>query len=197
GDSLPAPDRVAALLDDLPRRAGRRSPTDASARSDATRLAEHARRLLTRLVPDATDAVDRAVDTIVERARRDATPRRLVHGDLYEAQVVVAGDYSLGLIDLDDLGVGDPALDAANFCAHLIALGQSVPAAWPRLVAYRALVRAAFLARLDIDPDALAWREALASLLLASGPFRVLHPHWPREVKRRVDLALRLFADAS
>jgi Ser/Thr protein kinase RdoA (MazF antagonist) len=138
--------------------------------------------------------VHRAADAIIERAQRDDTvlPDRLVHGDLYEDQVFVDDDFSLGLIDVDDLGPGDPVLDAANFCAHLLALGVSVPSAWDRLVAYRTLVRDAFLARLDVTPAALAWREALALLLLASGPFRVLDPNWPEAIGRRLELVLAL-----
>jgi aminoglycoside phosphotransferase (APT) family kinase protein len=139
----------------------------------------------------------RIVDAATSAREAEEEPViRPVHGDLYEAQVFVARDFSLGLIDLDDLGPGDPAGDAANFCAHLIALALSVPAAAPRLLAYRELVRDAFLTRLGIAPAALAWREAVAMLLLATGPFRVLDPRWPREVGRRVRLAVRLLETA-
>jgi Phosphotransferase enzyme family len=193
GSALPAPERLADLLDDLPRLAGDLGPTSPGSPKDPFGMAEHSRTLLARVAPEAADDVHRAVDAIVERAQRDAgLPERLVHGDLYEAQVFVRDDYSLGLIDLDDLAPGDPVLDAANFCAHLIALGVSVPQAWSRLVAYRTLVRDAFLARLDVSPEALAWREALTLLLLASGPFRVLEPNWPAEVVRRVKIVLAL-----
>jgi hypothetical protein len=194
GGSLPAPGRLAGVLDDLPRLVGNGSPPAPGSPKNPVRMAEHARTLLTRVVPKAAADVHRAADAIVERAQRDDTalPDRLVHGDLYEAQVFVGEDYSIGLIDIDDLGPGDPVLDAANFCAHLIALGASVPEAWAPLVAYRELVRDAFLARLDVPPAALAWREALALLLLASGPFRVLEPNWPAEVVRRVEIVLAL-----
>ena len=66
------------------------------------------------------------------------------------------------------------------------ALALSVPHASGRLLAYRTLVQDAFLERLGVSPRALAWREALALLLLASGPFRVLDPAWPHEVQRRI-----------
>ncbi|HEX5949189.1 MAG TPA: hypothetical protein VFZ45_06460, partial [Actinomycetota bacterium] len=89
-----------------------------------------------------------------------------------------------------------PAMDAANFCAHLLVLARAVPAAAGRLAAYRELVREAFLLRLGIPSTELAWREALAALLLASGPFRVLDPRWPAEVTRRIQLAVRLLDQA-
>jgi hypothetical protein len=108
----------------------------------------------------------------------------------------VGQDYSLGLIDLDDWGPGDPAMDAANFSAHLIALALAVPGSGKRIMAYRSLVRQAFLDRLGVSPAELAWREALCLFALATGPFRVLRPHWPAEVRHRTDAALRLTESA-
>jgi aminoglycoside phosphotransferase (APT) family kinase protein len=117
----------------------------------------------------------------------------IVHGDLYENQVFVDGD-TLGLIDVDDLGPGDPLLDAANFSAHLLVLGASGPAAASVILGYREELRAAFLRRLDADPAALSWREAYCVLRLASGPFRVLHPDWPRRMTDRLALATEVLA---
>jgi aminoglycoside phosphotransferase (APT) family kinase protein len=43
----------------------------------------------------------------------------LVHGDLHDRNaLLVAGE--VGLIDLDGLGMGDPALDAGNLAAHVV-----------------------------------------------------------------------------
>jgi Phosphotransferase enzyme family len=190
GDSLPAPRRVAGLLDALPRTV---RSEDASRDHDRPlRSAISTRDLVAMVTPEAASAADRLVDLVAEGVRRDAVPTRTVHGDLYEAQVFVGRRYSLGLLDLDDLGPGDPALDAANFCAHLVALALVRPQARGRLMAYRSLARAEFLARLDLSPADLAWREALVMFQLATGPLRTLNPRWPDEVTRRVDLALRL-----
>ena len=43
----------------------------------------------------------------------------LVHRDLHDKQILVAGEDDAGLLDLDTLAVGDPALDVANLLAHL------------------------------------------------------------------------------
>jgi aminoglycoside phosphotransferase (APT) family kinase protein len=102
--------------------------------------------------------------------------------------VLVDGD-RLGLIDLDDLGPGDPLLDAANFSAHLFLLGASATPAGGTILRFRDDLRAAFCRRLEADPAALAWREAYCLLRLASGPFRVLHPDWPRRMADRLALA--------
>jgi hypothetical protein len=196
GERLPAPERVAGLVADLARIGDTAAewPEDAH-RCPAGDLATLVGEFLVRVEPEIESDVRMVVDAIGEAADRDAVPSRIVHGDLYEAQVFVGDEFSLGLIDLDDFGPGDPILDAANFTAHLVALALSVPAAADRLLAYRALARETFVARLDIAPHAFAWREAMAMLLLATGPFRVLQPDWPAGVAERVALAGRLLKD--
>jgi hypothetical protein len=190
GGSLPSPDRVARLLDDIPRVLG-----DHGGDRDVERplrTAATTRDLVARVIREATARADRLVDLVSEGVRGDAVPPRTIHGDLYEAQVFMGREYSLGLIDLDDVGPGDPAMDAGNFLAHLVALALAFPSAGRRVLAYRTLMRTAFLDRLDLDPAELAWREALEMFQLALGPLRTLNPRWPHEVNRRVDLALRL-----
>ncbi|MGH2656364.1 MAG: phosphotransferase family protein [Actinomycetota bacterium] len=194
GGPLPSPERVALLPEKVAEQVGPRLPE--VARPSPTEAAGSAAAVLGRLVPSWAAEVDRVVEAVAAGESRAARAAPAVHGDLYEAQVFVDEDFSLGLIDLDDLGPGDPATDAANFCAHLLVLALSVPAAADRLAAYRGLVREAFLRRLGIPSADLAWREALAALLLASGPFRVLDPRWPAEVGRRVQLAVRLLEQA-
>jgi hypothetical protein len=185
--SLPRPERVAALLDELPAAVGSielpPAPEPASrARATAS--------LIERLVPEAGPSASRVADSVADRTR--SLPKRVVHGDLYDAQVVVREDFSLGLLDLDDLAFGDPAVDAGSLSAHLVVLGISAPAALRRLLAYRSLVRGAFLESLGLSSEELARSEGLRMLVLAPGPFRTLHPAWPAEVRHRVDLAVRL-----
>jgi Phosphotransferase enzyme family len=193
GGSLPAPSRVAALLSSLARAIDPAEPgVERPAPPD---LARSGAEVIERLVPSAAAQAARVRDAVESGAASDPGGESIVHGDLYEAQVFVDERFALGLIDLDDLGRGDPVLDAANFCAHLLALALAVPRAADRLVAYRRLVRPAFLRALDVSPEAMAWREALSMLLLAAGPFRVLDPAWPAEVGRRVALAVRLLEE--
>jgi hypothetical protein len=193
GGSLPAPSRVAALPVSLARAIDPAEP--GVERPAPLDLARSGAEIIERLVPSAAAQAARVRDAVERGAASDPGRKSTVHGDLYEAQVFVDERFALGLIDLDDLGRGDPVLDAANFCAHLLALALAVPRAADRLVAYRRLVRSAFLRALDVSPQALAWREALSMLLLAAGPFRVLDPAWPAEVGRRVALAIRLLEE--
>jgi hypothetical protein len=195
GGSLPAPARVAALpvaLASAVRETG--APVTAERPSPIDVVIPTAD-VVGRLAPEAEAEARRVVDAVREGIAVQDVARSVVHGDLYEAQVFVGDRFTLGLIDLDDLGLGDPALDAANFCAHLLALAMAAPAAADRLVAYRRLVRPAFARALGLPVSALAWREALCMLLLAPGPFRVLDPAWPAEVGRRAGVAVRLLEE--
>ena len=192
GGPLPAPERLAALPVVLA------AGVDASAvtweRPSADVIAQGTRDLLEPVVPHAASQVSRVVDAVLTEST--AAAQAVVHGDLYEAQILVGDRYSLGLIDLDDLALGDPLMDAANLSAHLVALALALPAAAGRLVAYRRLLRRALLDTLGASSRDLAWREALCMLQLAAGPFRVLSPNWPEEVGRRVGVAVRLLEDA-
>jgi hypothetical protein len=192
GGSLPSPERVAGLLEELPGALG--ASAEGYDRRAPLRTAAVTADLLRRLAPDAASTAGRLYEAVAEGVAVDDVPSGTVHGDLYEAQMFVGGDFSLGLIDLDDSGPGDPAMDAANFSAHLVALALAVPGSRRRFMAYRSLVRKAFLDRLGVSPAELAWREALCMFALSTGPFRVLNPDWPAEVRRRADVALRLMA---
>ncbi len=47
------------------------------------------------------------------------TSSSLIHRDLHDKQILVDDDGVVGLLDLDTLAIGDPALDVANLLAHL------------------------------------------------------------------------------
>jgi hypothetical protein len=195
GGSLPAPSRVAGLPLSLAAAMDDAGVDGLAERPGPAELAASGANLVSHLVPGFSDAAGRIREAAVTAAERDPGRPGVVHGDLYEAQIFVGDGYRLGLIDLDDLGRGDAVLDAANFCAHLLALALAVPSSANRLMAYRRLVRPAFARALDVPLSALAWREAVCMLLLAAGPFRVLDPAWPAEVGRRVAMAVRLLED--
>jgi hypothetical protein len=202
GGRLPGPERLAALPAELdrwcapaltgPAAAGRDHtgglPAATRRRLDAG-TALCAARTVARLLPDAGGTAARVAEAVINWGEDSDPPDdRIVHGDLYENQVFVDGD-RLGLVDLDDVGPGDPLLDAANFTAHLLLRGTSGPPAGGLILRYREELRAAFCHRFDADPAQLAWREADCLLRLVSGPFRVLHPDWPRRMAARLTLA--------
>ena len=196
GGPLPPPERVVALSEELHRiclpiflmddLAADRGPI--RRRVDPT-TALGAAQLVARLLPAEAGVAGRLAEAVIGWAEESEPPDEwIVHGDLYENQVLVDGD-ALLLLDLDDLGPGDPLLDAANFSAHLLLLVASGAPAAGVIGRYREELRAAFCCHLDADPVQLAWREAYCLLRLAGGPFRVLHPDWPRRMGDRLALA--------
>jgi hypothetical protein len=194
GGSLPTPERVVGLSEDLHRRSRPVLPGGVAADKGTIRrrvdpgTALCAAQVVARLLPDHACAAARLAEAVTHWAEESESDEWIVHGDLYENQIVVDGQ-NLGLIDLDDLGPGDPLLDAANFSAHLLVLAVAGPPAAGTILRYREELRAVFLGVFDADPAALAWREAFCLLRLASGPFRVLHPDWPRRMADRLALA--------
>lgn len=116
---------------------------------------EHAGRMLAHLhtftaadfpalpVAGAWDRLERAVARVpdvagaevVRRAFETVEPMRpgttLIHGDWHLGQLVARGGWRL--IDVDDLGAGDPAWDLARPAA-LFAAGVLEPRAWSRLL---------------------------------------------------------------
>jgi hypothetical protein len=201
---LPSPDHVAAVPGQLHRRclpalaqAGLTRTVPVASDGDRATLRRRfdpctalaAAQLVARLVPGEGCTAGRLAEAVIGWAEESEPPDEwIVHGDLYENQILVDGE-AFGLIDLDDLGPGDPLLDAANFSAHLLLLGASGPPAAAVILGYREELRAAFRRRFDADPADLAWREAYCLLRLVAGPFRVLHPDWPRRMAQRLTLA--------
>jgi aminoglycoside phosphotransferase (APT) family kinase protein len=85
----------------------------------------------------ATDSAERrcvlaAYATLPPRLERP-TPRCVVHGDFHLGQLVHDASGRLRLIDVDDLGVGDPAWDLARPAGWYLA-GLLPPATWERFL---------------------------------------------------------------
>lgn len=114
-------------------------------------------------------------------------PRGVVHGDLYEAQLLVAGNRITGLLDVDTAGPGDRLDDLGCLLGHLSVLAQLHPDR--ATVIQRA--GAAYLAAFErvVDPADLRYRTAAVVLSLATGPHRVQERNWPAGTRARLELA--------
>lgn len=131
-----------------------------------------------------------------ERARLDEIARRLganpcdrsgtVHGDLHEGQLVVDDDGVIGVLDIDDVGPGDPLDDVGTLVAHLGFRAVTTDAHTALISQHAAATRAA-IAR---DRDAAALDRHVAAVLvgLATGPFRIQQPDWPATTRRVLDV---------
>jgi aminoglycoside phosphotransferase len=185
--ALPDPPAIDALLDRLPvdlASGRRRRELRAGAAHHAAVIASVQPRLRSRVESLVTDLSTRELDA------HDVVA---VHGDLYEAQLLVDGGRFTGLLDVDGAGAGHRVEDWANLCAHLsvLALASERPAP---IKHYGAQVLAHAEARFDRAD--LRTRIAAGVVGLATGPFRVLEARWPANTARRLDLAGQWLASA-
>ena len=141
----------------------------------------------------------RSLIGIFERSRTAVEERSgsVVHGDLHEAQIFVGDDGNLtGIIDLDDLGPGDPLDDAAVLLGHLEyrALAGNAPTAQALRPRINALHR-----HFETIHETPALHRTIAAVLvgLATGPFRAQAPTWRTLTSAVLDGALRHVAAAS
>lgn len=174
---LPEPETVAGLVADLPRPDGldeARSPLD---------RAQRAIPMVMRICPELTERLERLAEGIGSETLPADRP---VHGDYYEAQLMVDDGKILGILDVDTYGLGRAADDPSTMLAHLSVWGPISPRP-ERVREYGStLVR---LWDSVVDPVDLRRRAAAMSLLLATGPFRVQSRNWPDEVAARVAIA--------
>ncbi|HEX5566054.1 MAG TPA: aminoglycoside phosphotransferase family protein [Streptomyces sp.] len=127
----------------------------------------------------ATRAVEAAWVSLPAWARDTAPPPRsdtLCHGDLHLGQLVrhPAPDGPWHLIDIDDLGLGDPAWDLARPAAWF-ATGLLPPAAFGRFLdAYRAAGGSALPGTGGGRPDPWPWLDVPARALTVQSAARAL-----------------------
>jgi aminoglycoside phosphotransferase len=184
---LPQPQRYRELLDtltalDLPGTAPVRSRLDD---------ARHHAAMLATILPDARGRLDEMVGRL---ASTTSGPRATgtVHGDLHEAQVVVDDHTITGLLDIDDVGPGDPLDDVGTLVAHLTF--RAMTDGDQRIHDHARSVRTALATGYDgADVD----RHIAAVLIgLATGPFRIQQPDWASTTGRVLDLVDRHLAAA-
>lgn len=114
-------------------------------------------------------------------------PVTTVHGDFYEAQVLVQDGELVGLLDLDGAGPGHLEDDCATMIGHLQTLALIRPEASGRISSYS---EGLFdVAAGIVGAEVLAPLVAAVCLGLATGPFRILEADWEAETLRRLALA--------
>lgn len=199
----PWPDAAEYLaLTDAIGRVGRVEGLDTAGRPGLVRDGIGHTRLLRSIVPERARSLHELVAALQPAGER-ATARRgaIVHGDLYEAQLHIEGARIVGVLDVDDLGPGDPLDDPANVIAHLLyrAATAADHGQRERLHRYATVLRhdlGRSLSGRSIPTTELDLVIGAALLGLATGPFRVQHPDWPASVGRLVDTAAGLVLGA-
>lgn len=177
----PTPEAIIELLDRLPAELAERPP-----RRDLLSSAEHHADVIAATVPSVRERLDPLIDALRSAIDPEEGVVTAVHGDLYEAQLLVDRGRITGLLDVDTAGAGLRIDELANFCAHLSVLAfisdrpKHIKRYGADLLAY---------AERDHPPRVLRPRIAAAVLGLATGPFRVLETGWERNTLRRLELA--------
>ncbi|MCC6314330.1 MAG: phosphotransferase, partial [Thermomicrobiales bacterium] len=109
--------------------------------------------------------------------------RVAIHRDFYHGQALVDGE-RLAILDLDDAAMSEPAVDIANFAAHLDLLALQRPDHAGDI----ARVRDRFLARSrELDPDL---DGSMLAVLTAGTMLRLAGIHAPREDGARIAAGL-------
>lgn len=181
GESVPLDvDDVVELLDSLP----------------AALATGEIRRTWGQKAPHYAEVIAATVPALARRARAVADavdhvepegPAVPVHGDLYEAQLMVDGGRVTGLLDIDTAGRGERLDDVACLLAHLGVLAQIHPEVGAQMDRLASRLHRRF-AR-DLDRAALGRRTAAVVLSLATGPFRVREVGWQHATGQRISLA--------
>ncbi|MCW6007165.1 phosphotransferase [Micromonospora sp. CPCC 205371] len=187
GGPAPSARPLLSLLDRLPAQLAHGPP-----RASWLDKAPHYAAVVAAALPErAAQATDLATQLAADRPPE---PVSVVHGDLYESQLLVAGDRITGLLDVDTAGAGHRVDDLACLLGHLSVLAQIDRRHAP--VINR--LGAAWLSGFEphVDPAGLRRRTAAVVLSLATGPHRVQEPGWPAATRARLDLAAAWLASA-
>ncbi len=156
----------------------------------------HARVLAT-VAPELDDRLAALVEAF-ELAEPRAVARRgpTIHGDLHEGQLVLDGREGApiigGVLDIDDVGPGDPIDDLGTLLGHLTFRASGLGAAGDALAGYVDELANAF--GRSVDPGELRTVQAAVLIGLATGPFRVQHPQWRESLEQQVVTAEALLA---
>ena len=182
--AIPSPQELQDSLDALPATL-LELPTG---RGHLRRIEDSARVL--ELTTAANPAVpERLRHTVADQLRsaadQPAGPVVPVHGDFYEAQLLIEHGRISGVIDVDSAGPGERADEWANLLGHLSVFGLGTP----RAAAYGAEILAH--ARRHTDAEDLAVRTAAVVFGLATGPFRAQRDGWAQRTRQRLELAQR------
>jgi ATP-binding cassette subfamily B protein len=175
--------RVADELGVFARQAGALLGSLHASRAPAPRLtcerrlaqaAKHAA-VVTAILPRLRGRVDALLQRLAQLAPAESGVV-LSHGDFEVGQLLVGRD-GVALLDLDDVCIAPPALDHANYAAHVVdGSGGTLDDARE--------VLASLAEGYGRTPADLDWHLAAALVCRSSAPFRRFRPDWPDRVER-------------
>ena len=164
-------------------------PPGAPPRASGVEDIRRARLAIESLAGGSTSASELAdeLDATLPPARAERT---LIHGDFYYDQILLHRGVTK-FLDLDELGVGDPVEDIANFCGHvklLVAQGD-LNGSRGNWLCGEFLEAYQVAAGQSIPVESFRWHLGTCLFKLAVLPFRKFVPDWPSRVQAVLDLA--------
>lgn len=190
---VPPATSLLELLDSLP------EPTFDTPDSAARRtwrleeFASHIGSIAPQLEPRLTRLAAGLAPFEAEAAAEPVVP---VHGDFYEAQLLVKGSQIVGLLDVDTFGWGRRIDDLATYVGHLVVLTETMSSQAQRNRVQKHARHALDVFDRVVDPAVLRAAIAAVVLGLATGSFRVLEPRWRDHTRRRLAIAEAWLASA-
>lgn len=175
---LPSPTRLREVLQVL---STVRLPDVAPVRSRLDDAPHHAA-MVAAVLPDARERLHEIVERLAARTGRGLAGT--VHGDLHEAQLVVDDRSVTGVLDVDDVGTGDPLDDVGTLVGHLRFRAATSGSTW--IDTYARRVRGAVGS--GHDPAEVDRHVAAVLVGLATGPFRIQQPDWATTTRQVLDL---------
>lgn len=142
-----------------------------------------------KMIATVAPAMQPQLDTLLElldKPQRDPHTS-CIHGDLHESQLVVDDKTVIGVLDIDDVGPGDPLDDVGTFLAHLEY--RQLTKGTPRLRHYISEATSAFSK--DHAPEEVSRHIAAALIGLATVPFTLQIPDWQRTTSAALEIAQR------
>lgn len=125
---------------------------------------------------------------------------QLIHGDFYYDQILIhPGRKQVHMLDLDQLAVGDPLIDLANFCAHLapLVLDGTLSRSEAQHTEDRLLESYQLADGKTLSGGKYRWFKTAALLRVAISPFRRFRPDWPGESRRILQEAMACWGGSS
>ena len=115
----------------------------------------------------------------------------MAHNDFYDDQMLLTEDGRIALVDLEDIGPGDPMLDVGNFLAHLRWSSQSSNQdRADNCRVFHELFLGAALERFQWDAQSLALREAVCLFRICTNVIRHPKRGWTSKLDAGLDLVL-------
>jgi len=133
--------------------------------------------------PDLTDRLRKLLGAIGPDSL--VGPEAVIHGDLHPGQLIIENGQFSGLLDFDDVGLGQPIDDLARYLAYLVVIAAE--SGTSEAAVYLQHTTGVFTSTVELIE--LRRRVAAALITLAASPYCSNQAGWDQVTERRISLA--------